>query len=143
MKLSTRARYGIHAMYDLAVSGNDKPQPLKAIAERQNIPEAYLEQLMSSLRKEQLVVSARGAQGGYTLSAEPENITVGMIIRALEGELCMTDCLKFEDACEKSGGCPTRLVFQKVKDGVNKIVDGITLRDMIADYERRQTKGEE
>lgn len=143
MKLSTRARYGIHAMYDLAVSGSDKPQPLKAIAERQHIPEAYLEQLMSSLRKENLVVSARGAQGGYTLSKEPENITVGMILRALEGELCMADCVKFEDACDKSGMCPTRLVVKKVHDGVNEIVDGITLRDMVFDYERRSIKGEE
>ncbi|MBQ4619195.1 MAG: Rrf2 family transcriptional regulator [Clostridia bacterium] len=132
MKLSTRARYGIHAMYDLALMGNDKPQPLKAIAERQAIPEAYLEQLMLVLRKEKLVTSVRGAQGGYTLSKAPAEITVGMILRALEGDLCMTDCLKFEDSCEKSGGCPTRMVVQKVHDGVNAIVDGITLQDMIA-----------
>lgn len=132
MKLSTRARYGIHAMYDLALMGNDKPQPLKAIAERQAIPEAYLEQLMLVLRKEKLVTSVRGAQGGYTLSKAPAEITVGMILRALEGDLCMTDCLKFEDSCEKSGGCPTRMVVQKVSDGVNAIVDGITLQDMIA-----------
>ena len=142
MKLSTRARYGIHAMYDLAEYGGDKPQPLKSIAERQNIPEAYLEQLMASLRKEGLVASVRGAQGGYTLSGEPASITVGRIIRALEGDLCMTDCLKFEDACKKSGACPTRLVVQKVRDGINAIVDSITLQDMIDDYERRKTKGE-
>lgn len=142
MKLSTRARYGIHAMYDLAVCGSDKPQPLKSIAERQNIPEAYLEQLMAALRKEGLVTSVRGAQGGYTLSDLPEKVTVGKIIRALEGDLCMTDCLKFEDACKKSGECPTRLVVQKVRDGINAIVDSITLQDMIDDYQRRKTKGE-
>ena len=132
MKLSTRARYGIHAMYDLALMGNDKPQPLKAIAERQAIPEAYLEQLMLVLRKEQLVCSVRGAQGGYTLAKTPAEITVGMILRALEGDLCVTDCLKFEDSCDKAVGCPTRMVVQKVHDGVNAIVDGITLQDMIA-----------
>ena len=74
MKLSTRARYGIHAMYDLALMGNDKPQPLKAICERQAIPEAYLEQLMLVLRKEKLVQSVRGAQGGYTLAKAPGEI---------------------------------------------------------------------
>ena len=131
MKLSTRARYGIHAMYDLALMGNDKPQPLKAIAERQAIPEAYLEQLMLVLRKEKLVQSVRGAQGGYTLAKAPGEITVGMILRALEGDLCVTDCLKFEDSCNKAEGCPTRMVVQKVHDGVNAIVDGITLQDML------------
>lgn len=142
MKLSTRARYGIHAMYDLAVCGSDKPQPLKSIAERQNIPEAYLEQLMAALRKEGLVLSSRGAQGGYTLADEPCKITVGGVIRALEGDLCMTDCIKFEDACKKAGACPTRLVVQKVSEGINAIVDGITLQDMIDDYETRTIKGE-
>ena len=142
MKLSTRARYGIHAMYDLALSGSDKPQPLKSIAERQNIPEAYLEQLMAALRKEGLVISSRGAQGGYTLSDLPENITIGGIMLALEGEICVTDCLKFEDACKMAGACPTRLVVQKVSNGVNAIVDGITLQDMIDDYEMRSGKGE-
>ena len=131
MKLSTRARYGIHAMYDLALMGNDKPQPLKAICERQAIPEAYLEQLMLVLRKEKLVQSVRGAQGGYTLAKAPGEITVGMILRALEGDLCVTDCLKFEDSCNKAEGCPTRMVVQKVHDGVNAIVDGITLQDML------------
>ena len=131
MKLSTRARYGIHAMYDLALMGNDKPQPLKAICERQAIPEAYLEQLMLVLRKEKLVQSVRGAQGGYTLAKAPGEITVGMILRALEGDLCVTDCLKFEDSCNKAEGCHTRMVVQKVHDGVNAIVDGITLQDML------------
>lgn len=142
MKLSTRARYGIHAMYELAVCGGDKPQPLKSIAERQLIPEAYLEQLMAALRKHNLVTSARGAQGGYTLAGDPDKITVGMIIRALEGELCMTDCLEYEDACVKSGTCPTRLVVRKVRDGVNAIVDGITLSDMMNDMANRKEQGE-
>ena len=85
MKLSTRGRYGIHAMYDLAVHYGDGPQSIKSIAERQTIPEAYLEQLIALLRREGLVISNRGAQGGYRLSREPKNITVGEVLRVLEG----------------------------------------------------------
>lgn len=140
MKLSTRARYGIQAMYDLAACASEKPQSLKSIAERQDIPEAYLEQLMAALRKSNLVSSVRGSQGGYALADDADKISVGMIIRALEGELCMTDCLEFEDTCEKSCSCPTRLVVQKVRDGVNAIVDGITLLDMIKDSAARQAQ---
>ena len=84
MKLSTRGRYGIHAMYDLALNCNLGPQPIKAIAERQTIPEAYLEQLFAQLKRDRLVNSVRGAQGGYTLSRPPEEITVGDVLRSLE-----------------------------------------------------------
>ena len=103
MKLSTKGRYGIHAMYDLALYGSgDTPQPTKAIAERQNIPEAYLEQLISQLRRSGLVKSVRGAQGGYLLAREPDKISVGEVLRTLEGELAMVDCLIEEDACHKA-----------------------------------------
>lgn len=136
MKLSTRGRYGIHAMYDLALYGGKAPQPLKAIAERQRVPESYLEQLIGVLRKEGLVRSVRGAQGGYLLARRPEEITVGQVLRALEGELALVDCLLEEDVCDKACSCPTRLVWQKVRDGLNAIVDGITLQDMLNDQER-------
>ncbi len=135
MKLSTKGRYGIHAMYDLAEQGLDAPQPLKAIADRQGIPEAYLEQLMAVLRRAGLVKGVRGAQGGYKLSRPPDGITVGQVLRALEGSLAFEDCLE-EGACDKACACPTRLVWQKVHDGLNDIVDGITLKDMLDDRER-------
>ena len=87
MKLSTRGRYGIHAMYDLARYADCGPQSIKAIAEREGIPEAYLEQLIAVLKREGLVTSTRGAQGGYALSRPASEITVGDVLRALEGEL--------------------------------------------------------
>ena len=99
MKLSTRGRYGIHAMYDLARYHQSEPQSIKAIAERQNIPEAYLEQLIAVLRRSGLVTSVRGAQGGYLLARPPGEITVGQVLRALEGDLALVDCLVEEDAC--------------------------------------------
>ena len=140
MKLSTRSRYGIHAMYDLAVNANGGPQPIKAIAEREGIPEAYLEQLIAVLKREKLVTSTRGAQGGYMLARKPEEITVGDVLRALEGGLNLVDCLEEDDACGKSCDCPTRIVWIKVRDGLNRIVDGITLRDMIEDYRCQQAQ---
>ena len=136
MKLSTRGRYGISAMYDLARNAACGPQPIKAIAERMGIPEAYLEQLIAVLKREKLVVSTRGAQGGYVLSRRPEEITVGDVLRALEGGLNLVECLEEDDACGKSCACPSRIVWVKIRDGLNQIVDGITLRDMVNENER-------
>ena len=142
MKLSTRGRYGIHAMYDLACNADAGPQPIKAIAERQNIPEAYLEQLFAVLKKDKLVTSVRGAQGGYMLSRSPDEITVGDVLRSLEGGLTLVDCLDEEEACGKSCACPTRIVWLKIRDGLNAIVDGITLTDMQEEYKRLMARGE-
>ncbi len=141
MRLSTRGRYGIHAMYDLAVTFETGPQPLKAIAERQSVPEAYLEQLMAPLRREGLVKSVRGAQGGYLLARPPSEITVGQVLRTLEGDLAIIDCLLEEDSCDKADGCPTRKVWKRVRDGLNSIVDGITLQDMLEDPKAGNLKG--
>ena len=131
MKLSTRARYGIHAMYDLAQNYGAQPRPLKAVAEAQAYPDAYLEQLLCTLRRDGLVSSARGAQGGYMLSRPPGEITVGQVLRALEGGLNLLECLSEEDACGKSCDCPSRKVWKRLRDGLNEIVDGITLEDML------------
>ena len=143
MKLSTRGRYGIHAMYDLANHYGDGPQSIKLIAERQGIPEAYLEQLIAVLRREKLVISNRGAQGGYRLSCEPKDMTVGDVLRALEGGLNLVDCLLEEDSCGKTCACPSRVVWMKIRDGLNSIVDGITLQDMIDEYACQMAQGEE
>ena len=142
MKLSTRGRYGIHAMYDLAVCAKAGPRSIKAIAERQDIPEAYLEQLIAALRKADLVTSTRGAQGGYALSRPASEITVGDVLRALEGGLNLVDCLEAENACARSGICPSRIVWAKVQAGLVSIVDGITLRDMLEDYGRARAQEE-
>ena len=136
MKLSTRGRYGIHAMYDLAKNAEGGPQSIKAIAERQAIPEAYLEQLIAVLKREKLVNSTRGAQGGYMLSRPADQITVGDVLRALEGGLSLVECVQEEDACGRSCECPSRIVWMKIQEGLDRIVDGITLRDMVEDYER-------
>jgi len=93
MKLSTKGRYGLKAMFELALHFGEGPIPLKDIAEKQNISEHYLEQLIATLRKDGLVNSVRGAQGGYLLSSEPKKITVGDVIRSLEGNIAPSDCV--------------------------------------------------
>lgn len=142
MKLSTRGRYGIHAMYELAANYGGSPVSIKSVAEKQNIPEAYLEQLIAILRKDELVVSIRGAQGGYRLARSPEEITVGDVLRSLEGGLKLIDCLEEEETCGKSCACPSRIVWKKLSDGLNAIVDSITLKDMIDEFTRVPAQGE-
>lgn len=141
MKLSTRGRYGIHAMYDLARNYGTNPQPVKAIAERQGLSEAYLEQLFGVLRRQGLVKSVRGAQGGYMLSRAPEEISVGDILRALEDGLSLIDCLNEDDACGKSCACPTRTVWLRMQNGLHDIVDGITLKDILKDAQKPLSGG--
>lgn len=131
MKLSTAGQYGVHAMLDLAMNGLDTPQSIKSIAQRQSIPEAYLEQLIGKLKRYGLVRSVRGAQGGYLLSGQPSDISVGKILRALEGDIKVADCLGGEGVCDKACSCPARLIFKRVHDGINDIVDGITLEEML------------
>ena len=142
MKLSTRGRYGINAMYELARSYGGAPMSIKAIAERQGIPESYLEQLIAVLRRDELVAGIRGAQGGYVLSRDPESITIGDVLRSLEGGLNLVDCLLEEDSCDKSCACPSRIVWKKVSDGLNQVVDSITLRDMLTESAPLSAQGE-
>ena len=133
MMVSTKGRYGIHAMYDLALHAHDGPQPIKAIAERQTVPEAYLEQLFGQLRRAGLVLSTRGSQGGYTLSRAAADISVGDVLRAVEGPLAITDCLSDEALCDRACRCPSRVVWQKVSAALEAAVDGISLQDMVDD----------
>jgi Rrf2 family cysteine metabolism transcriptional repressor len=133
LKFSTRARYGMRAMLELALNYDTKePMPLFQIAEKQLISEGYLEQMMTVLRKGGLVRSVRGAQGGYLLSREPARITAGEIVRSLEGPLGITDCVSEEDpeTCVRSESCVTRLLWERVRDAMASVLDGTTLEDL-------------
>lgn len=136
LKLSTKGQYGVKAMFDLALHHGSDPISLKGIAERQGISEYYLEQLMAVLRKENLVRSVRGAQGGYVLSRDPSLITVGEILNILEGPLEISDCVSDEEnaGCSRINYCATRLIWVKIKKAVNDVVNSITLTDMVNDY---------
>ncbi|MDF2878504.1 MAG: Rrf2 family transcriptional regulator [Clostridia bacterium] len=138
MKLSTKGRYGLQAMVDLAVYSKDRHIALKSIAERLCMSENYLEQLMALLKKNELVSSVRGAQGGYFLAKDPADITIGEILRALEGSLAPTDCTCEDNTyhCTLDGKCVTRGVWEKIRDSINKVVDSISLKQLMEDYEK-------
>jgi len=138
MKLSTKGRYGVRAMLDLALHYGQGPIALKHVAERQNISEHYLEQLVVILRRAGLVRSMRGAQGGYTLSREPGKITLGDVIRSLEGPISPVDCVSEEDPeyCSRAGFCITRGIWEKIRDNIAGILDSTTLEDMCRQAEQ-------
>ncbi len=141
MKLSTKGRYGLKAMFELALHYGEGPIALKNIAESQGISEHYLEQLIAVLRKNGLTTSVRGAQGGYLLNNIPNNITVGNVIRALEGDVVPSECVLEENTgkCHKEEFCVTKNVWIKITDSINEVIDSITLQDMVDDFIR--TKG--
>ncbi|MDR7870050.1 MAG: Rrf2 family transcriptional regulator [Tissierellaceae bacterium] len=133
MRISTKGRYGLMAIFELALEYGKGPIPLNNIAEEQGLSESYLEQLFSTLRKDGLIKSVRGAQGGYMLANEPSMITVGQILRSLEGDMAPAECAGDDPTidCSKEDGCATKLVLVKIKDSIDKVIDNISLQDMI------------
>ncbi|HEU4962789.1 MAG TPA: Rrf2 family transcriptional regulator [Bacilli bacterium] len=121
MKLSTKGRYGITLMIDLGMNHKDGPVSLKSVAERQNLSEHYLEQLIAPLRNSGLVRSIRGAYGGYVLAKQPHEITVGDIVRVLEGPILIVE----EPEPEQVD------LWEKVRENINDVLDGTTLQDLI------------
>ena len=138
MMVSTRGRYALRVMIDLAEHNNGKFIPLKDIAERQEISEKYLEQIISSLKKAGYVKSLRGAQGGYMLRRPPKEYTVGMILRLTEGTLAPVSCLK-DDAvpCDRAGDCCTLPIWKGLAELVDKYFDSMTLKE-VAENARQQ-----
>lgn len=137
MKISTKGRYGLRAMVDLAVNSGGEQVSLNSIAERQDVSENYLEQVFSTLRKSGLVKSVKGAQGGYILADLPQNITVGSILRALEGNLSIIDGEPGTvDLTKNVEYCLTVNVWDKINEGINSVVDSITLEDLVNEYRR-------
>lgn len=133
MKLSTKGRYGIKAMVDLAIHCGEEPVSIKSIAERQNISEYYLEQLFSPLRKANIIKSIRGAQGGYVLGREPKDITMSEIMEVLEGPVEISDCLE-ENTCSNIECCATRGFWARIKESIDSVLESTTLQDLVDDY---------
>ena len=132
MKISTKGRYALRLMIDLATNDEGNPIRIKDVAERQNISDKYLEQIISVLNKAGFVRSVRGPQGGYSLKKKPEDYTVGMILRLTEGSLAPVACVEEDETdCERQGGCVTYLLWRKISDAINGVVDTITLKDLV------------
>ena len=142
MKLSTKGRYGLRALIDLALYSENETVSIASISARQNISESYLEQLIAKLRKAGLVTSVRGAGGGYKLALPASEISVGDILRALEGSLDAVNCpgLEEERSCGGSEFCVTKYVWQKINDSINRTVDEIKLDQLVE--ESRSMKDE-
>ena len=132
MKISTKGRYALRLMYDMAINDNGNAMPLKDVAQRQNISIKYLEQIVILLNRAGYVKSVRGAQGGYRLAHEPEYYTVGMILRLTEGSMAPVSCLDDEvNQCPRANECPTLFIWEKLDEAVKGVIDHITLRDII------------
>lgn len=132
MKISTKGRYALRMLLDLAEHENSGHIALKDIAKRQGISKKYLEQIVPILNKAGFLQTNRGFQGGYKLAKLPAKYTVGEILRATEGSLSPVSCLDQEpNQCERSDGCATLMVWQGLNRVINEYLDGITLQDIL------------
>ena len=137
MKLSTKARYGLRAMVQLATNYGERPMLVAAIAGKEDISTKYLHSLMGTLRARGLVRSIRGTGGGFILTRSPAEITVGEIVTALEGSLSIVDCVKRDDFCTRAAFCVTREVWRMLNDDIEHSLGGITLESLVVKRKER------
>lgn len=141
MMISTKGRYALRLMLDIAVHGEERPVRIKEISERQEISDKYLEQIVSILNKAGFVKSVRGPQGGYKLSRNVEEYVVGDILRLTEGSLAPVSCLEFAvNDCKRQDGCLTLPLWKKLNDAIKGVVDQYTLADIL---EWQKEKGDD
>lgn len=132
MKISTKGRYALRMLLDLAIHRADGFIALKDIAERQNISKKYLEQIVPLLNKADLLKTNRGYQGGYALAKSPDKYTVGEILRVTEGPLCPVSCLQYPvNECPRAADCITLPVWEGLYKAINDYLDNMTLQDII------------
>ncbi len=134
MKLSTRSRYGLRFLVELASRERSTPVYLGEIAKRQNISEKYLSKLVIPLRSSKLINSERGSHGGYMLARDPSGITVREIVESLEGDICPVDCVRDETLCERAAECAAREVWCGLNRQIHDFLENITLESVVRDY---------
>jgi Rrf2 family cysteine metabolism transcriptional repressor len=140
MKLSTRGRYATRLMLDLSIHYGEGPIFLKDIAQRQDISEKYLGQIIIPLKNAGLVNSTRGARGGYTLAKKPGEISLKAVLETVEGDLSLVDCVSNPDICPKSKSCINREVWVKLSDDMIHTLESITLADLIEKQNGRHSE---
>ncbi|MCM1244070.1 MAG: Rrf2 family transcriptional regulator [Roseburia sp.] len=132
MKISTKGRYALRLMIDIAMNDNGEPVRVKDISARQNISMKYLEQIISILNKAGYVRAIRGPQGGYRLVKKPSEYTAGMILRLTEGSLAPVGCLDYEEnECQREDICATLELWKKLDEAIRGVVDAVTLEDLV------------
>lgn len=137
MRISTRGRYALRMMLDIATNDHGEPVRIKDIAARQEISVKYLEQIVSILTKAGYVKSIRGPQGGYRLARQPKDYTVGMILRLTEGDLSPAACTDKDYDCPKMMDCVTVRIWRELDEAINQVIDKYTLSDMLEWQEDR------
>ena len=141
MKISTKGKYGLRAMIDLAQYSEQEAVSISSIAQRQKISESYLEQLVAKLKKAGLVISIRGAAGGYRLARPAAGLSVGDVLRALEGDVRAVICTaQTEEGCEGEELCVTKYVWQRINESIEKTVDEMMLDQLVAESRKAQEK---
>ncbi len=138
MKLSTKGRYGLRALIDLAEYGENEAVSIMSISERQDISESYLEQLIRPLKKAGIVRSIRGAGGGYRLNRDAGEISVGEVLTVLEGDIEPVSCGGFSEdkACQASEVCVTKYVWKKLNDAIEDTLNSMTLSELVEESKR-------
>lgn len=133
MKLTTKTRYGTRLLIDLAQYQHEGAIQISAIANRQDISIKYLEQLIRPLKKANLVISKRGAKGGYMLAEQPEKITLGRIFRLFEGDTGLVECIHKPETCKKTATCQIRCAWERATLALYKELDSISLADLMVE----------
>lgn len=132
MKISTKGRYAVRMMIDLAIMGGDAPVRVKEIAARQDISIKYMEQIITILSRAGFLKSIRGPQGGYRLARAPKEYTIGMILRLTEGNLAPVSCLEDEvNQCPRHNTCATLRLWKELDAAISGVVDKYTLEDLV------------
>ena len=133
MKLSTKGKYGVRAVFEIVRHGGNGPISIKEIAERQGISFSYLEQILHKLGKAGLIESVRGPAGGYLLARKPSELTIGDIVRVLEGPIALSHCLEPGDSvdCNQADDCVARMVWAKVGAKIEEALDSISFDDLL------------
>ncbi|MBI5407855.1 MAG: Rrf2 family transcriptional regulator [Nitrospirae bacterium] len=137
LRLSTKGQYGVRAMFELAKNYKNGPLSIREIAARQDVSAAYLEQLLNKLRKSRLIKSQKGPGGGYVINGNPEEISIGMILKALEGPITLTQCLNpSAKGCNRVEGCVTRLLWKSLGEKIESFLETISLNDLLKEEAR-------
>ncbi len=140
MKISTKGRYGVRFLMDLAINGRNANVTLKTIAERQDISEKYLWQIVSPLKTAGLIRSVAGPGGGYALARDPATITLREILEALEGDRGLVECLPSPAICSRSNFCAAREVWQEVEERVGSALESFSLQDLASQQQKSQER---
>lgn len=143
MKLSTKGKYGVRAVFEIARNAGKGPISIKEISERQGISLSYLEQILHKLNKSGLIESVRGPAGGYLLARKPADLTIGDIVRALEGPIALSHCLEPGESgdCYQAEDCVARLVWTKIGAKIEEALDSITFNDLLHQSPKRESTG--